>query len=206
MTLVVKYGKFCCCQKTIDLTEISGDDYRRLTELSLDRRTKIIAYILKHFSDKQVLELVGRLTVICFDTAGPLFIRKGRTNFLADVIQAYVDKHDGKNFAKAWHVEPASLKSFKFSPQSTAVFILLSEMASAKSKEMACSEFTEWLPQNISNKVWFPILLRRAPSQSLNFSQKMQSLAHNSELLTSLFNSNLNIVENVDVSRSSSLS
>lgn len=192
MTLLIKHGIFCW-QKTIDLAEIDAAGFKQLNTLRVDRRATFVAYILKKFSDKEILELVEKLSVICFDINGPGFIRNGSTNFLADIIRAYVDKHDGKGFAKAYHEEQTSLRSFKFSSQSTAIFTLLSNMASAKSKEKACPDFTEWLPQNISNKIWFPILLRRTPSHSfLKLSQKMQSLAQDGELLTSIFNSNIN--------------
>ena len=187
MALKIKFGRFWA--KSIDILEVTRDTYGRLDIKPKHERERVAQYMVKKFTHESMLQAINHLSIICFDLKKALFIRKGSSSFLADVIKAYVDKYDGERFAQTYLDEGKDgLYQFEFSPQSTAVFQLLWDLAANQIGE----EYTDFLPGNISNKIWQAIILDRAPRASLAvIIVKMQELAVDSELLKTLLGNQL---------------
>ena len=91
------------------------------------------------------------------------------------------------------------MRGFKFSQQSTDIFKLLWRLASARDGE----KYTKCLPENLSNKIWQPIILSRTPrSLWATVGAQLQKLANDEmpekdkiegkkSLLMSIFMSNI---------------
>ncbi len=170
-----------------------------LNFLSSGERARIVTSMLENFSDEDILKVVKNLSIQCFEIMGAYFFRKGATSFLADIIKAYVEQYDGVRFVQAYHdQESEGLRNFKFSQQSTAVFALLWGMALAKDEEKGCQDYTNYLPENICNKIWGPMILDRftlnrtaSMSVIMRVGPQMQSLAKDKKLLEHILRANI---------------
>ncbi len=198
MPLMISFG-----QVSIDLLEISVENYRQLDTQPKIAREQAVKFMLDTFSNTSMLQAIEHLSQVCFDVHHALFIRRGPSSFLADILKAHIDKHDGDRFVRTYHEEGKDgLRHFKFSQQPTAVFYLLWHEASTRA--YADAQYVEYLPINISNKIWQAMILERAvmsgasPSSLALISKKMQELAQDSGLLKAILMSNLDIESSYD--------
>ncbi len=193
MPLIIKYG--CALwKKSIDLLQITAGNYSALDKLPKLDKDRAIKTMVKKLPHSQIMVAIEHLSAVCFDVKKELFIRQGSSSFLADLIKAYIDSHDGVQFAQAYleHGEEG-LIGFRFTPPSTDVLQLLWKMANDLNSVDV--KYAEYIPTNISNKIWQPIILERALKlHTLDPTQlciNMQRFANNSELQKAILMSNL---------------
>ena len=199
MALRIKFARFW--GKSIDILGVTAENYHALDAEPKTARERAAKRMVKQFTDESMLQAIEHLSLICFDVKKELFIRQGSNSFLADVIKTYVDKHDGALLAKACEQDVLEgIRHFKFSPQSRAVFGLLSRLAS----ERGDPEYTDCLASNISNKIWQVIVLDRTPRNSyVAVIPRMQSLANDPQLLNAVlkFNQANELVQETSVEK-----
>lgn len=192
MPFVVQFGSFCK-KIAVDLLTITNEDYGTL----LDKRSQTVREataknIVKKFKHDEILNVIKHLSTICFDLKKAFFIRAGSGSFLAELIKAYVDKYDGRQLAHIFNSKGKDgLRDFKFSRQSTDVFKQLWQLASARETP----DYVGYLPGNLSNKIWQPIIMSRTQRSSLGrVGGELQALAKDEELLMTILMSNIDDV------------
>ena len=198
MPLMIQIGKLFW-RKRIDLSQISLDKYSLLNALPKTTRIKMVTSMVKKFSDEEILDIIKNLADICFDQEGALFIRKGRSSFLADIIKTYVDRYDGQQFTDTYNgLGEVGVGDYKCSKQSAVVFQLLKRLASITATVTGNEDFVKFLPANIFNKIWIAIILERStknnkPSDAALrlLSDRLQQLVENTVLVEAVFTSTL---------------
>lgn len=191
MPLITSVGSI----KNIDLCHLNSVGFKLLDAQDQPARVDAAKLIVSRISEEVILEAITHLSKICFDLHGSAFIRAGSRSFLADILKAYVEKHDGHTLARAYYSRDVeALHNFKFSEPSRKLFQLLHKIA----LDTDHKECIEYLPSNISNKIWIPIIDNRPPPKSFfRFScfgvsdeariRLLQQLANNTVLLKAIF-------------------
>ena len=194
MPIVARFGSFWR-RTSVDLLAITKDDYGTLDKRPPATRDKAAKNMIKRCTSEQLLLAVEHLSTICFGIKGAEFIRKGNGSFLAGLIKAYVDKNDGVQLARAYNIAgEEGLRSFKFSQPSTELFKLLWRLASARDD----AHYVDYLPGNLSNKIWQPIILARTRRPVLEVVKtQLQMLANNEQLLKTILKLNIGDIEPV---------
>lgn len=113
MTLKAHFGK-----KSVDLLKIkSTEDYQVLNGYKKEERESAAKEIVEKFTHHEIMPLIINFSFLCFDLKNYEFIRKGSSDFLAELMKAYVDKYDGVRLAEVFDRKNIrSLQEFKFSP------------------------------------------------------------------------------------------
>lgn len=185
--------------KSIDLMTIkTGGDFLKLNRYSQKIRQVAAKKMITELSDQDIMQVIIKLTPLCFDTKGKMFIRGGTSDFLADVILAYVKKHDGSRLAKTFNRDNiSSLTDFKFSKQSVEVFTTLQVYANVYSHEKKDPQYSQYLPFNVANKILQPIIYKL---QSVGkfvkdsaLATAIHTMAANEPLVTEIFKKNTTV-------------
>lgn len=194
MPLIAQFG-----EQSIDLITIKTVvDFRGLNRYSQEERKIAAKKMVKELSDQSIMQVIIRLTPLCFEAKGSKFIREGASDFLANVILAYVKKHDGKRLAKAFNKNNIlSLADFKFSDQAVKVFNTLQTFANLYSHEKKDPLYSQRLPGNVANKIWQPIIFKRQsvgkPAKDSVLAAALQTMAADEPLVTAIFNKNTTV-------------
>lgn len=190
MKLFAKLGK----KTPVDLMTITtADHYQALNRYRKSDRELAAKKMVEKYTNHEIILGIKSLSLLCFEIHGPLFIRQGDSHFLADVIRAYVDKYDGPHLAATFDKNDiSSLTGFKFSQASVEVNTALWRMASDYSERQGNKDYSDFLPSNISNKIWQPIIAARQ-KVGVDLLQGLQALASDTHLLKDIFMGNVTV-------------
>ena len=194
MPLVIQIGSWFWKDR-IYSHHITQENYLRLNRLPKATRMNAVAVLMKKFSDKEILDLIERLSIFCFDHHGPEFIRKANSGFLIDIIRTYVDRYDGQPFTETYlTLGDEGLIGYQCSAQSAAVFSLLWALALNKVDSTGDINYVKYLPANIFNGILSVIIIENVTKHKklsdlelILLGKKMQDLMSKEALIESFF-------------------
>ncbi|OCH98175.1 hypothetical protein A8135_11430 [Legionella jamestowniensis] len=199
--------------------EIDSGFYSELSN-SLDKseRIKLAKEIVRH-RDSSFPTLITKLSEACFKDKGPEFIRKGASDFLANILielvkEAELKKDERQQFVKLFtqNKEASYPENYQFPPEVAYIFSTIHKVATSfdkkhgKERLVSSSDLGEVsedktdkedaysakLASNLANKVFNVMVLDATPKEDLPIiSLKLQSAVANEEKLSTYFSKHL---------------
>ncbi len=145
--------------------ELDTEFYRKLNKLPEKQRIKIVKKLVKERKKFDFDSLIIKLSDLCFETKGPLFIRLSKADFLADIIIELAQCTDNNLFVSSYknftnqdsnYNFPAN---YQFNRELGNSFSLIQSVAKHHQHKSGDDAYLNNLGSNLANKIFNKMVL-----------------------------------------------